>query len=293
MVLAVPCALGQDADDDRSPPPFSLSLIAGGEWTLPSDFDDADGDLSVSRLLGGLTASFNANDANRISITLAEELSFYDISSSTLAPGGVDLVDSASQTTLGASLVSRLSTDWTLITSISARISAEPGADLNDSLSIGGVAMGTYRVSDALDIGAGVLVRTRLEDDPLVIPIATIRWQIHDRWTLSNTGDSAGVRLTLAYTYSDEWSFFADAGYEGREFRLDDDGPIPSGVLRDTRLPVALGATWTPRPDISLKARAGMSFLQNIELDDDAGNELADTDLDAAPFVSFTVSLRM
>jgi len=286
-------ALGQSNDLDTSPPPVSFSFWAGGEWTMQSDFDDADGDLSVSRIGAGVAASFKADDANRVTITLAEELSFYDFSSSNLLPDGTDPLDSASQTVLGASLSSRLSPDWTLLTSGEVRVSAEPGADLDDSLSLGGVALGSYRVSDALSIGAGVLVRTRLEDDVLVVPIASIRWQIDDRWSLGSEGDAGGVRLRLAYASSETWTFSADAGYEGREFRLDDDGPVPSGVLRETRLPVALGATWKPTTDLSVRARAGMSFLQSVEIENASGDELADTDLDAAPFVSLMISLRM
>ncbi len=279
--------------ETAAPPPVSFSFSAGGEWTLQSDFDDADGNLSVARIGGSLAASFKADDANRVTITLGEELSFYDFSSSDLLAGGADPLDSASQTTLAAALTSRLSPDWTLITSGEIRVSAEPGADLDDGLSLGGVALGSYRVSDALSIGAGVLVRTRLEDDVLVVPIASIRWQIDDRWSLGSEGNAGGVRLRLAYASSETWTFFADAGYEGREFRLDDDGPVPSGVLRETRLPVALGATWEPTPDLSVRTRAGMSFLQSIEIENASGAELADTDLDAAPFVSLMISLQM
>ena len=73
--------------------------------------------------------------------------------------------------------------------------------------------------------------------------------------------------------------------FRGRSFRLDEDGPIPDGMGTDRRVPVAFFADYKPKPGITLSAQVGAMVFGNIEVLDDAGNDLADDDVDPSVYL--------
>ncbi len=275
------------------PPRVSFSLRGDAEWIFPADLEDGAGEVSIARVGAGLETSIRIADKSRLGINLSERFSFYDFSDAMILSSGLDPIDDASETNLGVSFATQLNDRWSLLASAGVLASAESGADFGESLTYSGLVIASYAFNERLTVGGGVLARTRLEEDVLVIPVATVDWKINDKWTLGNTGGSGGARATLSYQYSDAWRFFADVGYEGREFRLDDEGPIPDGIGRDQRLPVGLGAVFTPNRNLSVHVRGGAHFLQSLEFDAADGDEFADTDIDPTGFISFLVSLRM
>lgn len=273
--------------------PLSFAIAGNAQWVFATDLDGSEGEVSIARAGADVTAIFAFSRTDRVILSVGEEFSFYDFSDSDILPSGEDPIDDASDTSINLTYTTKVRDRWGLTTTAGVRFSAESGADFEDALSGSGLVIATYDFSDRLTVGGGVLARTRLEEDLLVIPIATINWKINDRWTLSNTGGSAGVRLVLAYKHSDAWTFTGDVGFEGREFRLDEDGPIPGGVARDTRLPIALGARYNPLPKVTFSLRAGVHLLQEIEFDDSDGDEISEDDLDPTGFISFMASLRL
>lgn len=279
------------ANQSRSP--LSFAITGNAQWVFASDLDGSEGEVSIARAGADVTAIFAFSRTDRVILSVGEEFSFYEFSDADVLDSGEDPIGDASDTSINLTYTTKVSDRWGLTATAGARFSAETGAEFSDSLVGSGVVIATYDFNDRLTAGGGVLVRTRLEEDVLVIPIATVNWKINDRWTLSNTGGSAGVRFVLAYKHSDAWTLTGDVGFEGREFRLDEDGPIPGGVARDTRLPIALGARYNPSPKLTFSLRAGAHFLQELEFDDNDGDEVVETDVDPTGFISFMASLRL
>ncbi len=163
------------------------------------------------------------------------------------------------------------------------------GTDLADALTVGGLVGVRYQLNESVALSTGVLVRQRLEDDLLIVPSISVEWTINDTWDLQV--GARGLDVELSYRPDDtDWRLYVNAAIEAREYRLEEDGPIPSGVLRDWKLPLTLGLEWTPAEGVFLQAFGGISLTENITIDDRNGNELVDADRDGE--LSGVVGLR-
>ena len=84
----------------------------------------------------------------------------------------------------------------------------------------------------------------------------------------------------------------AGVSYESRNFRLDRDGPVPSGVARDSRVPVFVGVRYAPTPQIDIDATAGMYFFQNYRVDNSGGEKIDEADGQATPFLRLSGTFK-
>lgn len=289
----------QEQSLEEAPPPpepprptVLFSLDAGAEYNAATDLKDAAGEYSVSRARTRIGATFPAGDRARFTLGIGSEFSLYDFDDSNLFRGGADPLDGTYEFELSGTLTTSLDERWGLVTGVSGNWAGESGADFGDSFTIGGLALATYQMNPRLNIGGGVLGRTGLEDDGVIIPIAVVDWAISDRLRLGNSGNQGGARATLAYALSDAWTLTLDGGYERREFRLADDHPIPEGVARETSIPVALGAVFRPHQRFNIGVRTGVNLATELEFEDDDGRDVVDTDVDPSLFVALEMSIR-
>ncbi|MCA9275951.1 MAG: hypothetical protein KDA29_07995 [Phycisphaerales bacterium] len=276
--------------------PQSLTLIAraGGSFQADADFDNDIGELSLSEYRAGLTALWNIEDAGRLTIDLSAALLDYDVTPSPTAVAG----DSAS---IGAELddihqfgITAIysdslndTTNWFLGGGIG--FSGEDNADFGDSfdwLATGGFE---YKQSDTLSIGVGVLIKSRLEDDVLIVPIPRINWTIDERWSLRT--ERAG--LELRYKHSDQLSYGVFGEYRSDSFRLDDThAAAVDGMGTHRRIPVGMFADFKASDRIRIEAAAGAALGGELEFLDANGNDVSKQDLDPGIFGAITVSFR-
>lgn len=287
-------ATDEPADDlpaevtDPAPAGPTFTITASGTISDRSDLDDGPGDLRISRARLGVQAGFDLGERRALTVGLGAERSWYDFDDATdLDPSGDPFGD-----VTDAELFARYNapfndtTSWFGLASIG--IAAEDGADISDSFVYTGSLGFITRASDSFSWGLGVLVRTQLEDDVLVLPIPQIRWAIDDKWTLES--QRAGVRLD--YAHSDALSYGVQGEYLSRSYRLDDNGPIPDGMATDRRVPVSFYAEYEPAPAFSINAAIGASVYSNIELLDSSGDDITDDDVDTALFFSLNARFR-
>lgn len=146
---------------------------------------------------------------------------------------------------------------------------------LSDGLTGVGGGGARYVWSKDLSLGLGAAVATRLEDDPMVLPIVALNWQINDRWNLRTLNGA-----TISYDVSGDKTFLVDLGarYQRREYRVGSDGS-----LTDKMISVEVGATYRFCTAFALRGFVGIAAGRNIEarLND---HKLGDDDVDAAPF---------
>lgn len=270
----------------RAAPTFTFT--ATGSLTDRADLDDGPGDLRVSRARLGVQAGFDLGERRSLALGIGVERSWYDFNDATdLDPSGDPFGDvTDSELFLRYSAPFNDSTSWFGLAAIG--IAAEDGADISDSFVYTGSLGFITRASESFSWGLGILVRTQLEDDALVIPIPQIRWSIDDKWTLES--QRAGLRLD--YAYSESLSAGLQAEYVSRSYRLDDNGPIPDGMATDRRVPLSFYADYEPTPAFTIGAAIGASVYSNIELLDSGGNDLTDDDIDTALFFSLTARIR-
>ncbi len=265
----------------------TVSLRLSGSLHAGADTDTGDGDLSLARAGALLEAAFPLGERRSLAVGLGIERSWYDFdNAASLDPGGDPFGDvTDTELTLRYTAPLNADTSWFLLGAIG--LAAEDGADLSDSVVYTGGGGFITKASESFSWGLGVVVRSRLEDDPLVVPIPQIRWSIDERWTL----ESRRAGLRLGYAHSDTLTYGVQGEYLSRSFRLDEDGPIPDGMATDRRVPVSVFAEYQPSKAVSIGAAIGASVYSNIELLDADGDDLADDDLDPALFLSINARI--
>jgi Domain of unknown function (DUF6268) len=251
-----------------------------------ADFDDAPGSVTTTRFDAGFGIEIPAGERGELELTYDFGLSDYDFDGATgIIPGTDDPWSEVHQHEFEFRYTRQASPEWGWILGGGVGWAGEPDADLNDSVYGLGYFGLQYTFRPGLVVGFGGGVRSRIEDNPLVIPFALIHWQINEQWALSNEGR---IGLTLTYAINDHWTLALAGEWDYLDFRLDDDPLLPSGVVRDNRYPVSLGVRWTPRPYLRFRAGAGFDVARDLVVEDENGNEVSDTDLEAAPFVGLS-----
>lgn len=280
---------GQDAAEPKAAldsRPVTVRLDVSGEHALKADLDGA-GDASVSRVGGWLGVRVPVEKYHVLDLELSSEFSFYDFgNATTLAPSTGDPLGSAQDTRIGARFFLRTAERWGLYAGGDIGSGTETGARFGDSIS-GGVNAGfVYWINEHFSLGAGVNVRTSLEDGVAVLPAINVDWKLTETLTLitSERIIDRGGGVTLAYAPAPEWKLWVGAAYETRDYRLDEDGEAPKGALRDLRLPVTLGVAWKINENVTLSAKAGAYVSQQYTLRAENGDEIAHDDTGVQPF---------
>ncbi len=301
LALALaPClgslAAAQDGTDAGSeqiaaqqPPAVTITLGTSASYRFESAFDSGMSDVSVARIGATAEAGFLVGDASRLAISFGTEHSFYDFSPmGVLVPGGVDPYDTIHDYSVGGRFTTRINDTWSALIGGGVQSSGESSANFDDTLTYNGLIGATYKINDSLSVGGALLVSTRLEDDVTVIPVPTITWNIDERWRL----ESKGAGLLLSYRASDTLRVGLEGSFERREYRLDDMGPLPSGVVRERRVPVGVWTQWKPAPNVTIEGTLGADIYVEFESLNSSGVKFAEDETDPAVYAGLALSFR-
>lgn len=279
-----------EAPTTTEPPRISGTFVLTGEYNSPGDLDDG-GDVSISRVRGDLGVYFRLDQTSRIALNFDTEYNSYDFSDDVaFGPGGSEPWDDVIGHSLQLTYSTRVQEKWTIIAGVGIDSYYETGADFGESLTYAGRLGASYKMSETLNLGGMLYVSSRLEDDTLFIPILLVDWRFADKWSVETRGWARGAALSLGYQATDSLKILLTGGFEGRDFRLDEDGPVPDGVGRDWRVPVALMAEWQVHPQVKLTGALGANVWQDLTLDDSNGDEIADTDVDPSLLAGLRVT---
>ena len=139
-------------------------------------------------------------------------------------------------------------------------------------------------------MGIDALLRPLGNRDITVVPIALVDWQVTDRLALRSRQD---VTLTYLLDPQRRLSVAAVASFFGRkQFRLDERGVIPDGVAEIKGFEVGGRITWEPSPALTVRGTVEAALGQNLYLEDAAGREIVDLDLEDALRLSLAVDYR-
>jgi len=279
-----------EAPTTSEPPRISGSFKLTGEYNSPGDLDDG-GDVSISRVRGDLGVYFRLDETSRIAFNFDTEYNGYDFSDDVaFGPGGNEPWDDVIGHSLQLTYSNRVNDKWTIIAGAGVDSYYETGADFGESLTYAGRLGASYKISETLNLGGMIYVSSRLEDDTLFIPIILVDWKITDQWSLETRGWARGAALSLGYQATDALQILLTGGFEGRDFRLDEDGPTPDGVGRDWRVAAGLMAEWQVHEQVLLTGMLGANLWQELTLDDSNGDEIAETDVDPSLLVGVRVT---
>lgn len=303
LTVLTPSLFAQPETDDASPVQeagtsesrraTAFTLSGSATYLSEGDVDQNSGEVSVFRAGAQLGFRHSASEKLTIVGSIAEEWSDYDFTgAANLFPGSTSAespFDAMHETVLTLGFDYRIDETWAAFGGGIAGLGYESGADLGDSLYGGARAGFRYRYSDSLSLGFGAGLITRLEKDPLVLPLLTVRWQIDEDWRL----ESNGLAATLAWAASDDLELHGFVRFSSRDYRLDDDNSyLPGGAFIDNRFLLGAGATWAPAENFTLSIEAGTSVLQSFKFYDSAGNEISERDTDPQLMLRARIEFR-
>lgn len=253
-----------------------------------ADFDGSPGSVAIQR--GGWDAElgYKVADDRSFTLHLHTEASFYDFGNgSAIVPGSQKPFNDLYETMLGTSLcvANTARTSW--FAGFELGLSGEDEASIGEAVTLGGVSGLRYQAHENLALQVGVAAQTRLEDQPWVIPFLGFEWDINDRWTLTAEGWQARLQGDL----DDRWSIFGEAVYEVRQFRLNDDNPLPGGVARDEEITIGAGVQWQPAEGIKVSFEGGLVAWQELTMLDEDGNRISETETSNGKYAAIGVEL--
>lgn len=266
----------------------SLSAL----FTFDTDLDSG-GDFSwgSARVAGGMLRQFTPQLAAGISAS-------YDYQSWTFSDptafGGTTPWNNINRPRLAATLLYTPAEDWIIGFIPSVGWSYEQGAEVSDALEYGAVVTASKVFSPRLTLGLGAAVFHQIFETK-VFPFPVIKWQIDDRWKLSNpfeAGPAGGAGLELTYAFNDRWEMGAGGSYRSYVFRLSKDGPVGNGIGQNNFVPVFLRASYHFGKDSQLDLYAAALTGGKLTVKNASGNDLSNDPYKTAPALGMTLQAR-
>jgi hypothetical protein len=275
-----------DAPTDR----ISHSVSLGGTYTTPADLEGDHGHLAITRANVDVDFFIPASDKLLFTVGVNEELSWYDFGG---AKNGVTqgIEKPASELDLvrvtGAARW-KIDPDWTAFIGVFGQSAGAPDEHFGQTTTGGGFAGVRRKISDTFALTLGIAARSQLEHNASVLPLIGFEWDITDKLKLS----LEGTGLELAWDVSNHWDLRAIASFQDRAYRLDQNGPLASGILRDRRALLGLQAEWTPAIWFSLRGDLGVVIWSQVEFDNSSGNKFDELNANPALYAGLTATFQ-
>lgn len=288
-------ASSQSAGEESAVPAKGRKLTAelkiAGYATASADFDGDNGDVQSSSVGADFELGIPIAQKSTLTLSVGSEWSFYDFGGDS-GFGASDPWDTISDYSTSARFSYQMDETWSWFVGGFAASSGEQGADFSETITGGGFTGFGYAPSREFFIAFGAGYATRLEDDGYIIPAIILRWQINDKWSLATDTETRGAGLQVSYQLTESFALTAAGGFLFKEFRLDEDGAVPSGVGVEGGFPVALGARWKVSDQVTFNTRLGLILAREMKLEDDTGEELQELDVDTTPFLSANLTFN-
>ncbi|MBM3989848.1 MAG: hypothetical protein FJ298_02460 [Planctomycetes bacterium] len=274
----------------ESPRPSSFLEARGYLDAVGAAGLEGGGDIAHQR--GGWQVIFGTelDEARLAAFSLSTEAHFYDFSGApNLVPGvGQPFNDLYRASFSGVVRTpEQLGMGW--FGGFEFTLGGEDEASPADALVAGGVGGVHYVASERLEVDFGLAMLSRLEDDPWIWPFLGLKWRASDALTFEAKGTSVEAR----YALDPAWSLFARAEYQLRQFRLNDDNPLPGGVFRDEEVRAGIGVTHRSDRGFKLDLFGGLNVWRELSTLDSAGVKVNESEADPAPFVALSLQLSI
>lgn len=272
----------------------SWGVNGGDIYQFDTDLDGG-GSFSVNRFFIGGGIDYKLSPSLSLDFNIGVEVDDYNFSGAgpLMNSSGGNPWSTVTDVTFKALARWKVDDQWRIFLGGLVSWTGETSAEAGDSFT-GGALMGfAHTFSEDLTLGFGMQISTRLEDSLLFIPSPIIDWRISEQFFISNVRGPvtfpASLGVEAVYYLSRELNISIGTRYEYRRFRLDDDGParVQNGIGLDSSFPVWGRFEWRPVPQIRIHLLAGVAFGERLRLYDSDGNQLAEQDVDPAPFVGF------
>jgi len=264
---------------------WSVDLELGGAF-LPEAEVEGGAERAVQRAGWSVALTHDQGD-RKASFYVDTEASFYDWSATApLAGGSTDPFNDVYQTSFGAlaSFQDDQALGW--FTGMEITLCGEDSVKVQDAISVGAVTGVRCRASQDLSLGFGLAALTRLSDTTWILPYVAFDLQLSERLRLATDG----ARVELEAALSESLTGTLAAQYQLRQFRFNDDSPIPEGVFQDDEIRLSAELDWRLGQHTTLFLGGGVVVWQESTFLDESGSKLSELETDPAPFAA--VALR-
>jgi hypothetical protein len=293
LLAAASCAAAQDAPTPPPPPtpPPEAAARPRFLYTVGQSIDAA----SVPHLDGGgkattalsrtdFSLAWLAGERTRAVLDVSNEFAFYDFDGAfKLDPVEGAPFGSFTRQNIDVLVTHRITPRWVLLGVGGVGVARERNADVGDAYVWRAGIGATYYLTRDIALGASLLANSQLEGDFEILPLPQIdaTFSFDEQWSLK-VATIGGA--TLAYQASDELAFTLKAGYQERQYRLDDEGFAPRGVFQDKSIDLMLGVLWQPdlggAGGLDITAGVGSQLWRRFKIKDEDGNRLSRVETD-------------
>jgi hypothetical protein len=264
-------------------PGFKLDMsgIYHADSELDSGSQNQQAQLQRNSWAVKLSASSALNQTLSFGANIGYEKKQYDWSGLLSSSNTLGLLDtnvmpwqSADFYTLGVSLSYRPNNKWMFLLSPQVKYAYADTSSASDAQSYGAVVSAMYRFASGNMLGLGVAYLNDL-DEVKTVPYLAVRWQISDKWLLSNpfkAGFSGPAGLELSYKASDKLdvgfgvsrrsevfaaAYVPNSGTQGREAQS-------VGIQEWVSF---IRASWQLTPSLELSGYGGYIFGGEMEIE--------------------------
>lgn len=270
---------------DRGP---TVELEVQGSGHPSSSLKDGGGEVNVGRAGWDARAGWHTGKNSALTVALHSEASFYQFAdAAALIPGSGDNApfNDVYETSLGATLCVDASERMAWFSTAAVTLAGEDNAAIGSSITLAAVSGVRFQARDDLAFDLGLAVATHHEQSPWVFPYLGFDWRIDDGVRFGTNGSS----VHLAFDLNDKWTLSGEAAYKLREYRLNDDNPLPSGAFRDQEIDVGAALEWHPQPNTRLRVEGGIIAWRELEMFDSSGSQVSEIEVDPVPYAAFSL----
>ncbi len=260
---------------------FPSNLNGGGTLSLFTMIANADVNKQMtSRLAAGLSFTYIYDD--------------YNFSGLGGFPRALHPWSSIHTIDVSVPLTYSLNNDctWKLYMQPLVQFSGENGAQFAESLAFGGIAAVSHVFGPNVELGMGMGVYYNLASIS-VYPYPIVKLKIGDRLGFSSAfgaapGGPGGGEVY--YILNKHWDIGVGGVYRDSRFRLSQNGPIRHGIGEYQSLPIFGRISYHQSNVFKVEAFGGVSFFNEVWINNRKGSELYKTAQDPAPLVGLSIS---
>jgi len=260
------------------------SLVLGAGADMENNLKDGGGYARAIResMLAGLDVPIAEKTA--ISGSFEREFSQYDLDLNPPSISGIGAMH-LSITRFGLIARHQLGERWSLFAIGDITFSTENHASWSDGMTYGGIVAVRQQVNKSFAWQVGVIARTRLEDQALILPIPGIDWKINDRLALRT---AQGVTLSYDLVGDKHWLFDAGVSIENRIYRMDSRSQLPDGIFIDRFIPLVTALSYQFWRGTFVKFSVATPFYRQYKFCSSDGTTVESLDSNYFPTFNFS-----
>jgi hypothetical protein len=209
----------------------------------------------------------------------------------------------------------KINAKWSLMGGPAVLYQGEAGADVDDSVTGGGLVGFIYHPSAKLQLGFLIGAVTGLEQDATILPIPMVRWQAGDEIALkvgvTQLGARAGVGPEVQWSPSKAFELAAGGVFVNRRFRLDGhgrkaraptnaigrqpgvaEGRAVDGIGQDRSFPVYIRGQWKPLDGLGIEAFAAVVLGGELIVEEEYGDQIQQEQYDPTALIGLRAVYR-